>query len=362
MAGGEDVFRPEELSSEWLTQILRRAGRLAEADAVQAFEWQSFGTGQSGTSVRITLDYGGTSAGPETLVAKFASDSGEARAFANGAGMYEREVRFYNELSSRIPVRAPAAYHSALNPDDGRFVIVMEDMAEARVVDQLDGCSLEEARLVMEQAAALHAGSWGKADLRSAAWLKGTAQATAAIAEQLPGFFDAYQARYGDMFGAEAMQQGQIMVGLRFEWAKAAAEPYCLWHQDFRSDNMLFDARSGEVPLAIVDWQTIGMGRGMSDVAYFVGTSLLPEDRRKSERELLQLYHEALLSRGVADYSFDQCWLHYRQNVAQAVFTVVHAAVRAAQTERGDRMWQSWAQRTAAQAADLETFKALATV
>lgn len=353
------IFEATALSADGITQILRQKGKLAENSSVKRLEYRPFGTGQSGESLRLYLSYETGTTGPASLVAKFASSSESARAFANAAGMYEREVRFYNELSSDLPVRTPEPLYAALDSETARFAIIMEDLAEARIVDQLIGNTIDEAALVMEQAAALHAGSWKKPALREATWLKSTGIVTRTLADALPGYFQDYVAAFGDKMGAEALSQAKKMVRARNRWAEIALEPYCLWHQDFRCDNMLFDAVSGSVPLAIVDWQTIGMGRGMADIAYYLGTSVSTKDRRDHERQLVEHYHRELWLRGVRDYDFDTCWLHYRENVAQGVFTVVHAAARAARTDRGDQMWMSWAKRTAAQAADLDTFSLL---
>lgn len=362
MNGNEDVFALEDLTPSRASALLASTGLMPQTAEVIAIDGESFGTGQSGTSVKLRLSYRDPSvSGPDTLVAKFASESADARAFANAAGMYEREVRFYTELAGLVSVRAPSAIYARLNPNDGRFCILMEDLAEARIVDQLEGCTADEAALVMDQAAALHAGSWRHPGLQALPWLRGTAEATAQIAGVLPDFMDTYGERYGDSFGPAAIQAAEEMVELRDQWAAAAADPICLWHQDFRCDNMLFDAQSGAIPLAIVDWQTIGMGRGMADIAYFIGTSLPTDVRRAHERDLVSHYHRALVAGGVEGYDFDACWRHYRENVAQAIFTVIHASVRAARTDRGDRMWQSWARRSAAQALDLETFAALRT-
>lgn len=355
----DDIVAAEDVTPEWLTHALRAKNWIDPLAQVTSVTHERFGTGQSGASVRFSIDYASGPQGPLSLVAKFASDSEDATAFAAAAGMYEREVLFYGQLSAEIPVRAPRALHASLGSDGRRFAIVMEDLGPARIVDQLVGCSVDEAAVAMEQAAALHAGSWCKADLQSAAWLDGTRIATGQIADALPGFMESYRERYGASFGDHAMAIADTMVAYRGAWVANAARSICLWHQDFRCDNMLFDAKGGAVPLAVVDWQTIGMGPGMSDVAYFMGTSLPVEARRQNEAALIRHYHQCLVAGGVAQYDFDDCWRDYRRNAAQAVFTVIHASVRAARSDRGDEMWRLWAQRSAAHAEDLDCFAAL---
>jgi hypothetical protein len=44
-----------------------------------------------------------------------------------------------------------------------------------------------------------------------------------------------------------------------------------------------------------------------------------PADLSTHWRDLLGRYHERLLARGVKNYGFDECTLHYRQNIAWAL-------------------------------------------
>src|SRR4051812_13289376 len=87
--------RPEDVSPEWLTEVLRASGALAEHSAVEAFTHAAVGTGQMADSVRFSLSYKGGGAGPESVVAKFASTDPTSRATGLSLRSYETEVRFY---------------------------------------------------------------------------------------------------------------------------------------------------------------------------------------------------------------------------------------------------------------------------
>ena len=51
----------------------------------------------------------------------------------------------------------------------------------------------------------------------------------------------------------------------------------------------------------------------MNDVAYFIGAGLEPDVRQPVEESLVRGYHEGLVSAGVSDYSWEDCWLGYRR-------------------------------------------------
>ena len=63
-------------------------------------------------------------------------------------------------------------------------------------------------------------------------------------------------------------------------------------HGDFRPDNFLFGTTPDAVPLAVVDWQTLSLGLGAADVAYFLGGAFAPDRRRDIERDLLEHYRD----------------------------------------------------------------------
>jgi hypothetical protein len=102
-----------------------------------------------------------------------------------------------------------------------------------------------------------------------------------------------------------------------------------------------------------VDWQSLVIGSPLSDVAYFLGASLLPEVRRPVERELVRAYHDALLTEGVRDYAFDQCWQDYRRGAFAGFAVTVVASVLVQETARGNAMFIAMAQRHARHALDL---------
>ena len=81
-------------------------------------------------------------------------------------------------------------------------------------------------------------------------------------------------------------------------------------HGDYRLDNTMF---GGPYPLAVVDWQSPGIGNAGQDLAYWVGTSLQPQERREHDRELVEHYYNELARYEIGDYSLEQCQLDYRQ-------------------------------------------------
>jgi aminoglycoside phosphotransferase (APT) family kinase protein len=126
-------------------------------------------------------------------------------------------------------------------------------------------------------------------------------------------------------------------------------------HSDYRLDNMLFGTSEAARPLTIVDWQTVRLDVGPSDVAYFLGSAFEPERRRSCERDLLIRYHRALVEDyGVDDYPFDECWRDYVRSSYSSLLMAAFASILVGRTDRGDAMFMAMANRSAQMAADLD--------
>ncbi len=116
----------------------------------------------------------------------------------------------------------------------------------------------------------------------------------------LPAAFD----RFGNLFTA------------------LSAGPKTVVHGDFRADNMLID-EGEEDGAALIDWQGFGIRCGMYDVAFFLGTSVTSDVRRRIERDVLEDYHDIVCRAGAQNYTAEDCWRSYRQNVLGTLMPMV---------------------------------------
>jgi hypothetical protein len=346
---------PSDLTPGWLTEKLRLAGALRSAEVVDLVS-RPCGTGLLGDCYRIIPTYSGEQDGaPATLVGKFAAADAGSRAFARAEALYTREVAFYRELAPRLPVRTPRAYFADVDRNGVDFLLLLEDLAPAEECDQLSGCSVDQAALALEQAAALHGSSWHRPELLTFDWLHSTIAAWHRIGAAFPASQAAFRERYEDQLEPEFLAIGDRLSSELPGWLATLDEPRCLWHCDFRLDNLLFGARGGEIPLAVVDWQAVAAAPGVIDASYFLGAGLPVQQRRSHERALIRHYHQALLAHGVEDYSWESCWREYRLNAIAGLVIGLNASVHVKRTTRGDEMFMTMARRHGAHILDSDS-------
>lgn len=336
---GPDIRPPGEIDAAWLTAVLQGAG----VDAVVSrFTAKPVGTGQIGDSVRFRLDYErrGEDA-PDALVGKFPAAGAESRATGIMLGNYVREVRFYQHLAPGALVQTPRCYFTDVDEATSDFVLMMEDLAPATQGDQLRGVSLEQARLVVEQAARLHASHWADAALDEMPWVSGSKAAppSAVNEEMVNALWAGFKLRYGERLAPSWVEVGDWLAPRFGQFASAEDGPRCLTHNDFRPDNMMFGGAAGGYPVAVLDWQSYAYGCGPTDLAYFLAGALSPDVRRANEPALLQLYLDTLSAHGVRGFGMGELKPLYGRGAYLLFATAFFAAMIVTQTDRGDEMF-----------------------
>jgi hypothetical protein len=363
--------RPEDLTADWLTDALRASGVLASA-RVTDVEAQREGQGLGSQLLRLRLRYDRSESGaPETLIAKLPSDLATNRATAESVGAYEREILFYRELAEEVEIRTPRHYYSAMDPNPRersgdrlerlvewmpspllaylpgmvhwlakrskrRYLLLLEDLAPARVGDQAAGCTPEEAGRALQALAATQARFWQSPRLGSLPWL--------AASKAAPRVRQAMFRRLSRRFRDQAQEHSEALGGplpesmlVACDWlrenglalhAHLASPPLTLLHGDYRLDNLFFDAPQNGASVAAVDWAMVHSGRAPADAAFFLSCSLDVEVARQAEPGLVEGYHAALVAGGVKDYDLAECRRDYELSKLVMVELIVLSAGR----------------------------------
>lgn len=348
---------PARIDLDWMTGALRRAGALGDARVIDIIR-KPVGNGLVGDSYRFSLTYSEPHPGaPASVIGKFPAADPESRRAGSAHLLYLREVSFYRELAHTLAITTPRAFVAEIDPDTDDFTLILEDLAPARQVDQLAGCSIEDAKIAIVEAAALHASRWNDPALESLDWLTiRPARASAAIQEALPAIIGLFKDRYRDMLEPEFLTLVTKLPNVLARISADRSSPRTVQHADFRLDNVLFDIKGGAKPMATLDWQTVSVGPGPMDVAYFLSAAVDPTDRRLHETDLVRFYHAELVRRGVRDYGWDQCWRDYRRQTLHGILMGVFSALSVERTDRGDALFLKMTRGACEQALDHHSF------
>ena len=76
--------------------------------------------------------------------------------------MYEKEVRFYNELAAKMDVRTPNVLHADYDATEEKVVLLMEYMDGWSSPDQLTGASHQQTKAALKELTKISAPFWGR--------------------------------------------------------------------------------------------------------------------------------------------------------------------------------------------------------
>lgn len=335
-----------EISPDWLTTALRSTAVIDEGTTISDIDAVVLGTGEgfAGDLVRLTVTYA-TGDGPASMVAKVPTSIDDNRNGSEMLGVYEREIGMYQEILPGLDVPVPRLYYADVDPNPNwdkqiegvkraerlpiwllrflgwilrRFVkpeprasvLILEDLAPAEIGDQVAGSSLERIGAVLEQAAVLHAATWGPAAPPSKGWLQSGGVALRLGQATFLGVRKAFLKGAGRNISAHMrallgrLEKDGIDRGRRLHQEL----PQCLVHGDLRLDNIFFD---GDEVRALIDWQLTRTAAAVVDVAYFIAGSVEPDVDEAEVEALLRRYHDALVANGVTDYPWERFLADY---------------------------------------------------
>ena len=340
----------EEITAEWMTTALAGHFHGARVDDV-AVVLRDDGTNRR---ARLQLKYS-AGAGPATVFAK-AVDPEHADLVALTSGLYHEPRLFSSGVV--LPLDHPTVYTAILDEDRRDFLMIMEDVvargAEPR--DSTRPMTVAQVASGVRGLARMHSRYWGER-LTSDPLLAWVEPFVAFAGLEYAPLHIAHE-RLGETVAAEilALSGTELFVDI---WARyigtLTTSPQTLLHGDPHIGNtyVLPDDEVG-----FLDWQMVRRGNWSLDLGYFLQGALTIEDRRQSERQLLEEYRGALELPADEMPTAEEVWLRYRASVAHGL------AIWMATLSGGDA-WQrpdiclAFAQRYSAAFMDLDTRAAL---
>ncbi len=295
------------------------------------------GEGFLGELARLTLAYEDGVNGPQTLIAKIPTTDGGLKPIGLLLQVYEREARAYKEVIPQLRVRTANAVYNEMDVEADEYCLILQDVGHLEAGDHHAGGTLEQAGAAMVGAARMHGRWWGNVD--ELEWvppidsplnlgLQGMAEAS----------FPAVVNMYGDLLGSDVVAHLERFIPTISDLLVAyGSMSRTLCHNDFRLDNMFFDA--GE--LVLIDWQLVGRGDGMGDLCPFMATNFDPGFRRRHEQDLFRLYFDTISSMDAGYLEFDDLFRSYLITLNFWLAMWCHGgATKGDTTKRGEELFE----------------------
>jgi hypothetical protein len=306
------VRQPGDLTIDWAQRVVNKH---YPHIIVSSVDIVSVDIGTT-TRIRVKVEHNEPATLPKNWFVKLPSMAWQARLITSLPRLLHTEVRFYNEVARSVSVRVPG-FLAAQSQLSRGATLVLTDMTEIGVTlgSPGDALSFPQAALVVEQLAKFHACFWDKESLNHTyRWLAGpvrhledflgTAMAVPLMkrglhqaGELVPSTLQAQAVHY-------ARHRRQAMRFLK-------GTPQTLVHHDCHPGNLFWKHSQP----GFLDWQLVRFGEGISDIAYFLSTSLKPETRRLHEKELIEIYAKSLEENGIADIDINILLQRYRTHL-----------------------------------------------
>ena len=232
-----------------------------------------------GKILRLSLDGGNR----ETVVIKHVSMPFESRhprgwnsnlSHKRKVFSYQVETEWYRQWSTRCDKHCRIPKFLAFDRDVDNVLVVLEDLDSAGYPARLSGLSISQIRNCLTWLAEFHATFLGEKP--EGLWETGTYWHLTTRPEELEALDDA-------SLKAAASKIDETLNAATFQ---------TFVHGDAKLANFCFSADGTGV--AALDFQYVGGGCGMKDVAYFIGSCLDEASCEAREEELLDTYFDSL--------------------------------------------------------------------
>jgi len=346
----------EDVTPAWLSEVLD-----ADVRSVEVLDRHSGTTGRA----RIGVTYGDRDGAlPPSLFVKLPPFDERQRDFVAAGGLGVAEARFYRDLAPEITLRIPTSHYAAID-DDGRYVMVIEDLTAAacRFPRPGDDNVAEWGVQLVAELARLHAPFWDSPRLQEGGdltWVMDGHRTGRNVPRRAEGSSGGgggggFVGMALEQFGAEMGAAFRRLAALYVEHAPVIMEEVLdegtptLIHGDPHLGNLFLDGDR----VGFLDWAMLDRRTGMRDVAYVLGNSIPAEIRRAHEQEWVAHYLATLAGAGIA-LDAGTAWEQYR---LYATYSWVSATSTAAVGSRWQaaKVGQGGMRRATAAIEDLDT-------
>ena len=309
------ITSPDQITSEWLTDILRDGGYLPY---FRVSDVRTIDTHHSPIATLYTLRIRYSDAG----VARKMPESMILKVYKAGYAKADKEVTFYSRIMPAMRERyrdddlfVVEGYDAYYDVGEDQSHILMEGMPTSfKKHFEPTPPTKRHMTQIADALAKIHTYWWNDDRLGDTVGLAITEDR---INKALDQQREAYERFLSDGSIVTQSRQHEIleMVAGKMPSKRKTrlleGEQVTLIHSDLMPDNFLYSHNA----CRILDWKDWRLGLGIEDLAYMMPFYWDARKRKFEEPRLLKRYWGELVRLGVKDYSYDQMMLDYRVSI-----------------------------------------------
>ena len=286
----------EDINLGWLNETLSpteefRQKKVIELNVKRIGE----GIGQLGEFALLdtTLDCGQKL----NIFAKIQTETEDMDSIAQDYQFYIREVKFYQNLCSKLNVKTPKPYYVEHDEETGRVLLLLEFMDGWYNPDQIEGASEKEIKLAIDGLIPISSQFWGSID--ELEWVPNMKESymlnlSTDMIEYQPEFLK----RFEHLMNDSRVKLLDKVVKWYPNFHNVLSEgTLTLTHWDYRVENLFFTPEVDD--LTVIDWQLMMANKPGWDLAYLLCTNIQIDLRRKIFDESCTEYLNGLKKNGI---------------------------------------------------------------
>jgi thiamine kinase-like enzyme len=233
----------------------------------------------------------------------------------------QHEVAFYTAIlpeTQEFPV--PRCYYTEWDETTRHAALLLADLSQTHFQRPIPlAPALEQCRRIMESLAQIHAHWWNHPQLgKTIGAALSTSEAQASI-DRLQASFAPFLDYLGDaLLPAQRVAYEQILASsfLRRRTQRLQTQRMVtLIHGDAHTNNVMLPNDPVHGRAVLIDWHRWSIDVPLYDLAFLIALHWSAERRAALERPLVRSYYDQLLRHGVANYTWEDCWMDYCESV-----------------------------------------------
>jgi hypothetical protein len=328
------ITQTGDITPALLSELLTSCGVLRGGAATAVtldMESAQMGFVSNVATFSVTYSDGAGPGAPRRLFLKITKPELHPEYRAAGA----HEVTFYRDiLATMHDLPVAACYYAEWDAAARRAVLLLDDLSQSHFQRPIPVAPpLLQCERIVESLAHIHARWWRHPQLGSTIGAPLQAAEAEASIERLHAGFAPFLDYLGDALLPAQREAYERILASSFLPRRArrlqALERVTLIHGDAHTNNIMLPTDTLHGRAILIDLHRWSIDVPAYDLAFLMALHWSAERRQAFEHGLVRRYHASLLQHGVADYTWEECWMDYRECV------IVMALIPIGQLRRG---------------------------